>query len=135
MNMYREQIMDHFRNPRNYGRIENPCVNFTDHNPFCGDEITMQAIIKEGKISEIKFQGKGCAISQASASITTEFVKGKSIDEVRKIGQEQIIQLLGIKLGPVRLKCALLALKALQKGIIKWLVKFEVNPSILENTN
>lgn len=119
--MYREQIMDHFKNPRNYGKIENPDISFTDHNPFCGDEITVQVKIVDDKVKEIKFHGKGCAISQASASIMTEMIKGKNVEELRNIKNEEVTEELGIPLGPVRIKCALLGLKALQKGVIKYL--------------
>jgi len=121
MDMYKEQIMDHFRNPRNSGILENSNVNFTDNNPFCGDEITIHAKIHNEKVEEIKFEGKGCAISQASASLLTEFAKGKTTKEIRETTAEQIKELLGVELGPVRLKCAMLSLKALQKGIIKYL--------------
>jgi len=123
MDMYRQQIMDHFKSPRNFGKLPDANINFTDHNPFCGDEITIHAKIKEEQIEEVKFEGKGCAISQASASMLTEIAKGKTFEEVRSIKSEQIKELLGVDLGPVRIKCALLGLKALQKGIIEFLLR------------
>lgn len=119
--MYKEQIMDHFRNPRNFGKIESADISFTDYNPFCGDEITVQVKFENDKVKEVKFHGKGCAISQASASLLTEMVKEKNIEELRNIKNEQLTETLGIHLGPVRIKCALLGLKALQKGLIKYL--------------
>ncbi len=119
--MYKEQIMDHFKHPRNFGKLSQADVNFTDYNPFCGDEITIQVKFEKDTVKDIKFHGKGCAISQASASLLTELVKEKKVEELRNIKNEQIVELLGIPLGPVRIKCALLGLKALQKGLINYL--------------
>lgn len=118
--IYREQIMDHFKNPRNFGKLDSCTFKFSDQNPFCGDELEMFVKIDNQKISDIKFCGKGCSISQAAASMLTEFVIGKTLDEVEKMSREDIIQMLGIPIGVVRVKCAVLSLVALKNGIAKY---------------
>lgn len=115
--MYVENIMDHFNNPRNYGRIENASISLRELNPLCGDLIEVFAIIKNGKLERISFTGKGCAISQAAASLLTEEITGKTIPQVKKITNDEMVKLLAIPISPVRLKCALLALKTVEKGI------------------
>ena len=117
--MYQEQILDHFKSPRNFGKIENASVHHHEYNPLCGDELDFYLIIdKSKKIVDVKFSGHGCAISQASASMLTEQVKGKSIEEVEKLKKENILEMLGIPISPVRLKCALLSLDTLKNSII-----------------
>lgn len=116
--MYAENIMDHFNSPRNSGEVKDPDIKHKEFNPFCGDQIELTVKLRNGKeIQEIKFQGKGCSISQASASMLTEIVKNKNIEEVKKLTKEDILDLLNIPIGPVRMKCALLALDTLQNGI------------------
>ena len=114
---YREQIMDHYRNPRNKGHLDNFSFKHTESNPLCGDELEIEVKVDGGAISDIKFSGKGCSISQASASMLTEFVKNKKITEVNELTREDIIEMLGIPIGPVRVKCAVLSLVALKNGI------------------
>ncbi len=114
---YREQIMDHYRNPRNKGHLQDLSFKHTESNPLCGDELEIEVKIDAEKISDIKFSGKGCSISQASASMLTEFVKDKKINEVNELTREDVIEMLGIPIGPVRIKCAMLALVALKNGI------------------
>ena len=114
--LYRDYILDHFKNPRNYGEIEKPDISYSDSNPLCGDEIRIDMKLEDGMVSDIKFTGKGCAISKASASILTETIMGSSLDEVKKLGRKEMLELLGIPLTPVRVKCALLALKAVKAG-------------------
>ncbi len=122
--IYREIILDYYRNPRNYGKINKPDVSIKDSNPLCGDEIEMQLKIENGKISDIKFIGKGCAISQASASMLTEMVMGRDIDIVRDIGRDDILESLGLtSLGPARIKCALLSLKTFKLAIYTYLAE------------
>ncbi|GIU71148.1 MAG: iron-sulfur cluster scaffold-like protein [Candidatus Nitrosocaldaceae archaeon] len=122
--IYREIILDYYRNPRNYGKIEKPDVSIRDSNPLCGDEIEMQLKFEDGKVVDVKFNGKGCAISQASASMLTEMVIGKTIDEVRKIGKDDILESLGLtNLGPARIKCALLSLKTLKLAVYSYLAE------------
>ncbi len=114
--MYVEHIMDHYNNPRNYGTIANADFHLRELNPLCGDEIDMFVKLTNTK-AHIMFKGKGCAISQAAASLLTEATKGKTIAEIKKITNEDMIQMLAIPISHVRLKCAVLALKTLEKGI------------------
>lgn len=121
--IYREIILDYYRNPRNFGKLENPDIVKRDSNPLCGDELEMHINIKENKVSDVKFTGKGCAISQASASMLTEMMMGKDFEDVKKLAKEDILENLGLtELGPTRLKCALLSLKVLKSGIYSYLI-------------
>lgn len=116
--IYKEIILDYFKNPRNYGRLENYDVSYRDSNPLCGDEVEMQVKFDGDKISEIMFIGKGCAISQASASMLTELAKGKDLEWVKKLSKEDILDMLGNpELGPSRIKCALLGMKVLKQAV------------------
>lgn len=122
--IYREIILDYYRNPRNYGKIQNPDVAQRDSNPLCGDELEMHLNIKDNKVSDVKFTGKGCAISQASASMLTELIMGKDFDYVKKLSKEDILDNLGLHdLGPARIKCALLSLKVLKSGLYSYLTE------------
>ena len=114
--LYRDNIIDHYQNPRNYGTLENPDISYQDSNPVCGDEIRIDLKVQDGRVVDARFNGRGCSISQASASMLVEDIIGKSLDEVRHIEKQDILDMLGIPLGPVRLKCALLSLKVLKAG-------------------
>jgi len=115
---YRENILDHYRNPRNKGRLENPTHTHEEHNPLCGDIIRIDLHVNgDNVIDQVRFDGKGCAISQASASMLMEMIQGKTLDEAKQLSKEDILEALGIEIGPVRLKCALLSLKVLKAGI------------------
>ncbi len=114
--IYRENILDHFKNPHNEGKLETKHQH-KEFNPTCGDEITMYLQIEDNKITDIKFSGKGCAISMASSSMLTDKIKNKTIQEIQSITDEDIKEMLGIDLGIVRLKCALLPLKAAIKAL------------------
>lgn len=114
---YKEIILDLYKNPRNYGRLKNPTNRAFLFNPLCGDKIRMELIVKKGEVKEIKFSGQGCAISQASASLLTEFSKKKKISQLKKIDEKKVLEMLGIEVGPARLKCALLPLLVLRKAI------------------
>jgi nitrogen fixation NifU-like protein len=114
--LYRDNIIDHYQNPRNYGTLEHPDISYEDSNPVCGDEIRMDLKIQDGRVLDARFQGHGCSISQASASMLTEEIIGKSLEEVKQIDKQYLLDMLGIPLGPVRLKCALLSLKVLKAG-------------------
>jgi nitrogen fixation NifU-like protein len=114
--LYRDNIIDHYQNPRNYGTLEHPDISYEDSNPVCGDEIRMDLRIQDGKVVDARFSGHGCSISQASASMLTEEIIGKTLEEVQRIDKQYLLDLLGIPLGPVRLKCALLSLKVLKAG-------------------
>jgi nitrogen fixation NifU-like protein len=113
---YREYIIDHFKNPRNYGRLENPDITHEEDNPLCGDVIGMDFRIKDGMIDDVRFHGRGCAISQASASLLTERLKGLSLEDAKKIDKADVLGELGIEISPARIKCALLSLKVLKVG-------------------
>lgn len=115
--LYRENILDHYKHPRNRGTLDSPDVSFEDANPLCGDRLKMDFQIQDGRIAAVRFSGQGCSISQASASMLCEKLEGMTLEEAKKIGREQVLEMLGIELGPVRLKCALLALKTLKGGV------------------
>src|SRR5271165_3414028 len=120
--IYKEIILDYYKNPRNRGTMESPDAKSRDSNPLCGDVIEMQLKFSDGKVSDIKFNGDGCAISQASASMLTELVMGKSIEEVRKIDKAVLLDNLGSpNLGAVRIKCALLPLKVMKSAVYEYL--------------
>ena len=116
MNIYQEDILDHYENPSNYGTLEDATISYEEDNPLCGDKIRMDLKVEDGIIQDIRFSGHGCTISQASASMLTEQIKGKPLEEVKKLSRDDILDMLGIPLGPVRLKCALLSLKVLKAG-------------------
>jgi len=115
--LYRELILDYYKNPRNFGKLNHPTHSFESSNPFCGDRIRMDAKIIDGKIGEIAFSGQGCAISMASASMLTEKVVGQETHYLHGLSKDDIVKLLGLELSPTRLKCALLGLEVLQKAV------------------
>lgn len=117
MNIYRENIMDHYKNPRNMGEIENPDVEGNDTNTSCDDKMRIQIKLNGNKIEDVKFSGVGCAISIASASILTEFVKGKTIQEVKDLSYEDVNDMLGVELDVARTRCATLSLTTLKKAL------------------
>ena len=117
--LYKENILDHYKHPRNKHEIKDPSCTHTSKNPLCGDEITVQLRITGGSVSEVGFSGSGCAISQASMSILSDEMKGKNIDDVLSMGQDDIVELLGIPIGVVRMKCAMLGLRVTQEAIKK----------------
>lgn len=118
--LYREELMDHYQNPRNFGKMADADASYHDYNPVCGDEVEMQAKMENGTIKEAMFTGKGCAISQAAASMLTEEARGKSSKAVAAMTKDDMLKIVRINPGPVRIKCAMLALRALQKGIIQY---------------
>jgi len=137
--IYREIIVDHYRNPRNKGRLTDPDVSVHDSNPLCGDEIDIHLKVDEDMIREIKFEGRGCAISQASVSMLTEMVLDKPLTLVKDLAKEDILENIGLtNLGPARIKCALLSLKVLKMAMIKYYTdrdpesarKFENEPAV-----
>ncbi|MCB9110195.1 MAG: SUF system NifU family Fe-S cluster assembly protein [Anaerolineales bacterium] len=116
--LYREVIIDHYKNPSHRGTLDPHDISFADNNPLCGDHIQIDLRVDKNEIvTEATFDGHGCAISQASADLLVESIIGKSLEEVRKLNKQYILELLGIDLGPVRLKCALLSLKVLKAGV------------------
>jgi nitrogen fixation NifU-like protein len=121
--MYRDYILDHYKNPRNSGDLPGATNKYQDSNPLCGDEITMALLIEGDLVKDVRFKGRGCAISQASASILTEEIKGKTLDEVKAIDRQHILENLGIPISPARIKCAMLGLKTLKGaawGLTGW---------------
>jgi nitrogen fixation NifU-like protein len=116
--LYRELIIDRYKSPQHRGSLDPHDITFEDDNPLCGDHIRIDLRVDEsGAVSEAVFDGHGCAISQASADLLMETIQGKQIEDVKKMKKEDILDLLGIELGPVRLKCALLSLKVLKAGV------------------
>ena len=118
-NLYRDFILEHYRNPHNKGVLDPHDLHFADSNPTCGDEMSMSLLLDEPKerIAEVAFDGRGCAISQASASILTDGLRGKSLDEVRDMDPKSLLDEIGVPIGPARLKCALLSYKVLQGAV------------------
>lgn len=116
--LYREQIIDRYKHPHKRGVLDPHDYSYEDDNPLCGDRIRIDLRVSEdGRVSEAAFSGEGCAISQASADLLTEEVVGKTLDQVKAFNKDELLELLGIELGPVRLKCALLSLKVMKAGV------------------
>ena len=115
--IYREEILEHSRNPRHHGTLEHPDFTYEDANPLCGDRIRVDVSVEAGRVSAVRFSGQGCAISQAAASMLCEKVMGMELEQVKSISRDDMLEMLGIELGPVRLKCALLGLKTLKAGV------------------
>ena len=115
---YRDYILDHYRSPRNFGNLENADVEAEDINPLCGDQIKMELKVDDGVVRDIRFSGKGCAISQASASMLTEQIKGMKLADVAKLSKEAVLENVGIGISPTRMKCAMLGLRVLKSAAI-----------------
>ncbi len=116
--LYREIIIERYKSPQYKGELNPHDISFEDENPLCGDHIRIDLRVNdEGKVTEAGFSGHGCAISQASADLLLESVIGKQVDEIKQLSKQDVLDLLGIELGPVRLKCALLSLKVLKGGV------------------
>lgn len=118
MSIYKELILDHYKNPRNQSIIAKPDKKTVVHNLLCGDRIEMYVVFDNDRIKKISYNASGCVISKASASLLSEYAYKKTKDQLRKLDKAFIINMLGIQLGPNRVKCALLALEALQKLLI-----------------
>jgi nitrogen fixation protein NifU and related proteins len=121
--IYQENILDHYRHPRNFGVIPGANAKAKDSNPLCGDEIEIRMKVVKGRIAGVKFSGHACAICTASASMLTEKVSGKKLDEALKIGKDDVLSMVGVPLSAVRVKCALLALKVLKMAGYSYLGK------------
>ncbi len=115
--LYRDYILEHYKRPHNFGELEPHDLEAHEHNPLCGDELGVQIKVRDGKIADLKFQGHGCAISQASASIASEELIGMDLDEAGRLGADWMIDLLGIDVSPTRRKCALLNLKVVRGAV------------------
>jgi nitrogen fixation NifU-like protein len=115
--LYRDYILDHYKQPRNFGTLEPNDLEFHDHNPLCGDELGVHIRVEDRRIADLRFHGQGCAISQASASIASEELIGMPLEEVGELGADWMIDLLGIDISPTRRKCALLNLKVMRGAV------------------
>jgi nitrogen fixation NifU-like protein len=116
--LYREEILEHYRQPHNFGTLAEPDVVEEGHNPLCGDRLTLALSFSEdGRVEDVAFTGKGCAISQASASMLTDEIRGRTVAELEALGSDDVLALLGIEISPARLKCALLSLDTLQHAL------------------
>ncbi len=115
--LYRDYILEHYRHPHNFGTLEHPTASYEGSNPLCGDRITLMLGIEDNIVREVAFTGRGCAISQASASLLTDEIKGKTVEEIQKMTAEDLLDLIGIDISPARLKCALLSLDTLAHAL------------------
>jgi nitrogen fixation NifU-like protein len=116
---YKEYILDHYRNPRNFGHLDAPTAVAEDLNPLCGDKIRFELLVDaDGRVSDVRFSGKGCAISQASASMLSESLKGEKLEDVARFSQERVLENVGIGISPARMKCAMLGLKVAKSAAL-----------------
>ena len=121
MDFYREHILEHYKNPRNWGHLPDPEITHDESNPLCGDRLHIELQFREQDsqqvVDQVRFTGRGCAISQASASMLSETLEGKTREELATIHSEDVLDMLGIEISPARVKCALLGLKTLKMGL------------------
>ena len=115
--MYKEHIMELYKSPANYGELENPTHKHTETNSSCGDEITMQFIVKDRKISDVKFSGSGCVMSIVSSSLLTDKIKGMNVEDAKKLTKDDVLELLKINVNPARLKCITVPLYAVKNSL------------------
>jgi nitrogen fixation NifU-like protein len=115
MNLYQEEILDHYKHPRNKKRLENPTRSIESVNPLCGDKLGLDVMVENGVIKDMGFWGEGCAISQAAMSMVTEEMIGQPVEKLQHFTKENVLELLGVPVGPSRLKCALLSLQIVEK--------------------
>ncbi len=120
--LYREAILDHYRRPRNRGEIPEAQIKFRDTNPLCGDVVEFHIKVDgNNTVQDVRFNGEGCAISQASASMMTQLIKGKSMEWFKQLGKKDVLKMMGIDPGPTRIKCALLPLKIVKAGVYQYM--------------
>jgi nitrogen fixation NifU-like protein len=133
--MYRQQILDHYKNPRNYGEIEDPTFTHIGENPMCGDEIRMDVVLDEGEetIEQVAFQGDGCAISQASASMLSQELAGMAVEDLKSMDRDDITEMLGVDISPMRVKCAVLAEKVAQDGTEIYFGEKDIERTVTED--
>jgi nitrogen fixation NifU-like protein len=120
--IYKEIILDYYRNPRNYGELESPDIESNDSNPLCGDDLTFQLKLDDNqRVQEVRFKGQGCAISQASASMLSEKIQDMTLEEIRTLERKDILDMLNIEISPTRIKCAMLGLKVVKLVVYDYL--------------
>lgn len=115
--LYRDEILEHYRRPHNFGTLPSPDAMYEGYNPLCGDRITLMLGIRDDVIEQVAFTGRGCAISQASASMLTDEIRGKPLADIARLTNEDVLDELGIEISPARLKCALLSLDTLRHAL------------------
>jgi nitrogen fixation NifU-like protein len=115
--LYRENILDHYRNPRNGGHIDHPSATAEGVNPLCGDELAIELKVEDGVVTDVRYNGRGCAISQAAASMLSDQIKGRPVGELTGVGKDDVLEELGIPLTPIRLKCAMLSVGVLKVAL------------------
>jgi nitrogen fixation NifU-like protein len=127
---YKEYILDHYRNPRNFGRLDQPDAAAEDLNPLCGDRIRFELKVDgEGRVTEVRFSGRGCAISQASASMLSESIVGEKLEDIARMPKEKVLENVGIGISPARLKCATLGLKVLKSAALGEIASWPEEPA------
>lgn len=115
--LYRQYILEHYREPHNHGHLDHPDIHAADTNPLCGDRVEIDLNVRDGQVEDVRFSGRGCAISQASASMLTDRIEGATVEELRALRPRDILEMLGVEIGPARQRCAMLSLRVLHQGI------------------
>jgi len=133
--MYRQQILDHYKNPRNYGEIEEATFTHVGENPMCGDTIEMDVVLDDDEevVERVAFRGDGCAISQASASMLSEQLAGMAVEDLKEMDRDDVIDMLGVDISPMRVKCAVLAEKVAQDGAEIYFDELDVDKTTTED--